>query len=102
MQSGPPLPPFDLPPFELAAAIGVLHHVPRPDVPRALANLVGALKPGGVRIGTAEVYRFAETVAAVDDSLVIGDQIKVGKRAGGRRHRIHAANNDGRPRHACA
>lgn len=40
------------------------------------------LKPGGVRIGTAEVYRFAETVAAVDDSLVIGDQIKVGKRAG--------------------
>jgi len=40
------------------------------------------LKPGGVRIGTAEVYRFAEEVAAVDDSLVIGDQIKVGKRAG--------------------
>ena len=40
------------------------------------------LKPGGVRIGTAEVYRFAETVAAVEDSLVIGDQIKVGKRAG--------------------
>lgn len=40
------------------------------------------LKPGGVRIGTAEVYRFAETVEAVEDSLVIGDQIKVGKRAG--------------------
>ena len=40
------------------------------------------LKPGGVRIGTAEVYRFAETVAEVEDSLVIGDQIKVGKRAG--------------------
>jgi len=40
------------------------------------------LKPGGVRIGTAEVYRFAETVAVVEDSLVIGDQIKVGKRAG--------------------
>jgi len=40
------------------------------------------LKPGGVRIGTAEVYRFAEEVEAVADSLVIGDQIKVGKRAG--------------------
>ena len=35
------------------------------------------LKPGGVRIGTAEVYRFAETVEEVQDSLVIGDQIKV-------------------------
>jgi len=40
------------------------------------------LKPGGVRIGTAEVYRFAETVGAVEDSLVIGDQIRTGKRAG--------------------
>ena len=40
------------------------------------------LKPGGVRIGTAEVYRFAETAQAVEDSLVIGDQIKTGKRAG--------------------
>ena len=40
------------------------------------------LKPGGVRIGTAEVYRFAEEVPAVEDSLVIGDQIKSGKRAG--------------------
>jgi len=40
------------------------------------------LKPGGVRIGTAEVYRFAETVTAIDDSLVIGDQIRIGKRAG--------------------
>ena len=40
------------------------------------------LKPGGVRIGTAEVYRFAETAEAVEDSLVIGDQIKTGKRAG--------------------
>ena len=28
------------------------------------------------------MYRFAETVAAISDSLVIGDQIKVGKRAG--------------------
>jgi len=40
------------------------------------------LKPGGVRIGTAEVYRFAETVQAVEDSLVIGSPIKIGKRAG--------------------
>lgn len=40
------------------------------------------LKPGGVRIGTAEVYRFAEAVDVVEDSLVIGDQIKTGKRAG--------------------
>jgi len=40
------------------------------------------LKPGGVRIGTAEVYRFAETVEVVDDSLVIGDQIKSGLRKG--------------------
>jgi len=40
------------------------------------------LKPGGIRIGTAEVYRFAEAVDVVEDSLVIGDQIKTGKRAG--------------------
>jgi acetoacetyl-CoA synthetase len=40
------------------------------------------LKPGGIRIGTAEVYRFAEEVDVVQDSLVIGDQIKSGKRAG--------------------
>ena len=40
------------------------------------------LKPGGVRIGTAEVYRFAEAVDMVEDSLVIGDQIKSGKRSG--------------------
>ena len=40
------------------------------------------LKPGGVRIGTAEVYRFAEAVDSVDDSLVIGEQIKKGRRAG--------------------
>ena len=40
------------------------------------------LKPGGIRIGTAEVYRFAEEVEMVDDSLVIGDQIKEGRKAG--------------------
>ena len=42
------LPSAGLPPFELAAAIGVLHHVPRPDVPHALASLAASLKPGGV------------------------------------------------------
>jgi acetoacetyl-CoA synthetase len=40
------------------------------------------LKPGGVRIGTAEVYRFAEEVPVVEDSLVIGEQYKTGRRAG--------------------
>jgi len=40
------------------------------------------LKPGGVRIGTAEVYRFAEAVEAIEDSLVIGDQIMDGKNKG--------------------
>jgi len=39
------------------------------------------LNPGGVRIGTAEVYRFAEAVDCVEDSLVIGQQIKTGKRS---------------------
>lgn len=39
------------------------------------------LNPGGVRIGTAEVYRFAEAVDMVEDSLVIGELIKTGKRS---------------------
>jgi acetoacetyl-CoA synthetase len=39
------------------------------------------LNPGGVRIGTAEVYRFAESVDVVEDSLVIGEVIKTGKRS---------------------
>ena len=39
------------------------------------------LNPGGVRIGTAEVYRFAESVDVVEDSLVIGDVIKTEKRS---------------------
>jgi acetoacetyl-CoA synthetase len=30
------------------------------------------LKPGGVRIGTAEIYRQVETVAEVQDSVVVG------------------------------
>ena len=33
------------------------------------------LNPGGVRIGTAEIYRQVETEAAVKDSLVVGRQI---------------------------
>lgn len=32
------------------------------------------LNPGGVRIGTAEIYRQVETVDAVVDSLAIGQQ----------------------------
>ncbi|MBS3804379.1 MAG: acetoacetate--CoA ligase [Oleiphilaceae bacterium] len=34
------------------------------------------LNPGGVRIGTAEIYRQVETEAAVRDSLVVGRQIE--------------------------
>ena len=30
------------------------------------------LNPGGVRIGTAEIYRVVESIAAVDEALVIG------------------------------
>jgi acetoacetyl-CoA synthetase len=33
------------------------------------------LNPGGVRIGTAEIYRQVETIAEVADSLVVGRQI---------------------------
>ncbi|MBK1851465.1 acetoacetate--CoA ligase [Marinobacter sp. 1-4A] len=33
------------------------------------------LNPGGVRIGTAEIYRQVETEAAIKDSLVVGRQI---------------------------
>jgi len=32
------------------------------------------LKPGGVRIGTAEIYRQVETVAEVQDSVVVGQE----------------------------
>ena len=34
------------------------------------------LNPGGVRIGTAEIYRQVETIAEVKDSLVVGRQIE--------------------------
>ena len=30
------------------------------------------LNPGGVRIGTAEIYRQVETIAEVEDSIVVG------------------------------
>ncbi|GGY60604.1 acetoacetate--CoA ligase [Marinobacter zhanjiangensis] len=33
------------------------------------------LNPGGVRIGTAEIYRQVETIAEVADSLVVGRQV---------------------------
>jgi len=32
------------------------------------------LNPGGVRIGTAEIYRIVETLSDVDDSLVVGQE----------------------------
>ena len=42
-----------LPPVELVCCIGMLHHVPRVDVPRALEKLAGALLEGGVlQLGT--------------------------------------------------
>jgi acetoacetyl-CoA synthetase len=38
------------------------------------------LNPGGIRIGTAEIYRVVESFDAVIDSLVIGQSIKDGER----------------------
>ena len=52
------------------------------------------LKPGGVRIGTAEVYRFAEEHPDVEDSLVIGDQLKDGQASRGRAHRVIRENEE--------
>merc|ERR1711965_200544 len=92
----PPRPPpgalaAHLAPLEPAGLPGVWYHGDFVELTGSVGESGGVvihgrsdttLKPGGVRIGTAEVYRFAETVAAVEDSLVIGDQIKVGKRAG--------------------
>jgi acetoacetyl-CoA synthetase len=34
------------------------------------------LNPGGVRIGTAEIYRLVETIAGVEDSVVVGQSWK--------------------------
>jgi acetoacetyl-CoA synthetase len=34
------------------------------------------LNPGGVRIGTAEIYRLMEAMAEIEDSLVIGQSWK--------------------------
>jgi acetoacetyl-CoA synthetase len=53
------------------------------------------LKPGGIRIGTAEVYRFAEEVGVVEDSLVIGQPITEGKRAGDIRIVLFVQLSDG-------
>ena len=39
------------------------------------------LNPGGVRIGTAEIYRFAEDVDGVADSLVVGQPVQRGTRS---------------------
>ena len=32
------------------------------------------LNPGGVRIGTSEIYRVVENIKEIDDSLVVGQQ----------------------------
>jgi acetoacetyl-CoA synthetase len=34
------------------------------------------LNPGGVRIGTAEIYRLVETIAGIEDSVVVGQNWK--------------------------
>ena len=34
------------------------------------------LNPGGVRIGTAEIYRIVENFEEIEDSLIIGQNIK--------------------------
>jgi acetoacetyl-CoA synthetase len=34
------------------------------------------LNPGGVRIGTAEIYRIVENISGIEDSLVIGQEWK--------------------------
>ena len=39
------------------------------------------LNPGGVRIGTAEIYRQVEAMSEIADSLVVGQQV-AGRRAG--------------------
>ena len=42
------LPAARLPPFQLISAVGVLHHVPRESIQRALCHLSDSLVPGGV------------------------------------------------------
>ena len=39
-----------------------------------MAGNDATLNPGGVRIGTAEIYRIVESLPEVDDSLVIGQE----------------------------
>ena len=58
---------------------GVWHHGDYVEItPRGGVIVYGrsdaTLNPGGVRIGTAEIYRQVETLAEVDDALVVGQQ----------------------------
>jgi len=58
---------------------GVWHHGDYVEItPRGTAVVYGrsdtTLNPGGVRIGTAEIYRPVETLPEVEDSLVVGQE----------------------------
>jgi acetoacetyl-CoA synthetase len=58
---------------------GVWHHGDYVELtPRGGAIVYGrsdtTLNPSGVRIGTAEIYRPVETLAAIEDSLVVGQE----------------------------
>ena len=58
---------------------GVWHHGDYVEItPRGGVIVYGrsdaTLNPGGVRIGTAEIYRQVETLDEVDDALVVGQQ----------------------------
>jgi acetoacetyl-CoA synthetase len=59
---------------------GVWHHGDYVEItPRGTAVVYGrsdaTLNPGGVRIGTAEIYRPVETLPEVEDSLVVGQDV---------------------------
>ncbi|MFO1113517.1 MAG: hypothetical protein U1E35_06550 [Rhodospirillales bacterium] len=54
-------------------------HPPRRD--RDLGTLDATLNPGGVRIGTAEIYRQVEKLAEVAEALVIGQHWPPGNAA---------------------
>jgi acetoacetyl-CoA synthetase len=60
---------------------GVWHHGDFVEItPRGTAVVLGrsdaTLNPGGVRIGTAEIYRPVETLEQVEDSLVVGQDFE--------------------------
>jgi acetoacetyl-CoA synthetase len=60
---------------------GVWHHGDWVEItPRGTAVVYGrsdaTLNPGGVRIGTAEIYRPVETLPEVEDSLVVGQDVE--------------------------